>query len=142
MAEQINIFLDNKPGRLRAVTGILADNGINLRAVVIQDHTDYGMVKMLVDEPCRAREFLTTAGFACALKNVLTVLVPDRPGGLHRLFVALDEKGINVLDAYGFIVESRKEAAVCIEVQSLDAAAAIAEKNGFKLISAEEIYGL
>lgn len=142
MAEQINIFLDNKPGRLRAVTGILDENGINLRAVVIQDHSDYGLVKMLVDDPGKTYELLVAQGFACAIKKILTVLVPDRPGGMHQLFTALDDAGINVLDSYGFVIQSRKEAAICIEVEDPKQTAKVVQENGFETLTAEDIYNL
>jgi len=142
MAEQINIFLENKPGRLKAVTGILARNGINVRAVVIQDHADYGMAKMLVDDPDKANELLVAEGFACALKKVIAVLVDDKPGGMHQLFSALDEKGVNILDSYGFVIESRKVAAICLETDSPKDTAAIVESHGFKTLDAIEIYNL
>jgi hypothetical protein len=142
MAEQINVFIENKPGRLTSITKLLSDKDINLRAVVIQDRGDCGIMKMLVDDPQTALLTLNGAGFACAAKNVLAIVIEDKPGGLGRLTQILSENSVNVLDAYGFVVESRKEAVWVVEVGEPDKVKGIVEKNGFRVLTDAELYDL
>lgn len=142
MAEQINVFLENKPGRLKAVTRVLSDHNLNLRAIVIQDRGDYGMLKLLADDPPRALAVLTEAGFAAARKEVLAVAIADEPGGFHRLAAGFLEQGINLLDAYAFIVRSGRDAVCCVEVEDAAAARAAAEAGGFRLLTDRELYEL
>ena len=113
MTEQINIFVDNKPGRLSSITQILSENNVNIRAIVINDREQFGIIKVLADDPKKAYHALSSNGFACALKKVLAVVVDDNPGGLHSLTHYLCDCGINIIDSYGFI-DSRKEAVLCI----------------------------
>ena len=142
MAEQINIFVENKPGRLRNVTRVLCEHKINIRAMVIQDSKDFGIMKLLVNDPRQANLALTGAGFACALKTVLAIVIDDKPGGLMKLAEVFFDNGINVLDAYGFVVESKKEAIWCVEVTDPEKTKAAVEKNGFRILTDSELYDL
>ena len=142
MAQQINVFLENRPGRLKAVTRLLSDYNLNIQAYVVQDHADYGMLKVLVNDPDKARTVLSETGFACALKPVLAAVVDDQPGGLYRLFDALTDANINIIDSYGFVIEAGKEAAVCVEVEDLEAAQRVASEGGFRILSPRELYDL
>jgi len=140
MAEQINIFVENRPGRLKKVTGLLSEAGINIRAMVIQDRGDFGVMKLLVDDPYKAQRVLSKAGLATALRNVLAVVIEDRPGGLHKLAGVLDEHGVNVLDGYGFVIASRREAVWCIEVEETEETRRIIEAAGFRILEDSELY--
>lgn len=142
MAKQVNIFLENRPGRLASVTELLARNGINIRAVTIQDRGDYGMMKVLVNQPEKAHGIFTAANFACALKDVLAVRLPDRPGALAELTRAFGKHGINVLDGYGFVLQEGKSAVWCSQVESLAEIAATIRQEGFEVLSDEELYSL
>lgn len=142
MAEQINIFVENKPGRLNMITQVLSEQKINMRAIVIADRENFGVVKVLVDNPHKAHLALTDKGLACALKKVLAIVIDDQPGGLFRLTQMLSDKGINIIDAYGFVIESKKEAVLCVEVKEYDSARSVVEKNGFRLLEDRELYDL
>lgn len=142
MAEQLNIFVENKPGRLSKITKVLADASINMRAIVIADRETFGIVKILVDNPLKACQALTSAGYACALKKVLAIVIEDQPGGLHNLTTMLSDSDINVLDAYGFVVESRKAAVLCVEVKEYEAAKKIVEGKGLRILNDSELYDL
>ncbi|MDD5613987.1 MAG: acetolactate synthase, partial [Candidatus Omnitrophica bacterium] len=85
MAKQISVFMENKPGKLQAITDVLFKNGINIRAMTIQDRGEYGLMKLLVDKPNQAHLALLDKGFASALKDVLAILINDKPGGLNEL---------------------------------------------------------
>ncbi len=142
MAKQINIFVENKPGRLKAVTEILFKNKINIRAMTIQDRGDFGLMKLLVDKPNRAYLALADEGFACALKDILAILIEDKPGGLYKLAEVFLEKEINVVDAYGFVINSKKSAVWCVEVKEAEKIKKVVEEAGFQVLEDEELYEL
>lgn len=142
MAEQINIFVENKPGRLTKLTRILTDAQINLRAIVIADRETFGVIKILVDNPQKALDALKGNGYACAVKNILAVIIDDRAGGLLSLTEALNSNSVDIIDAYGFVIQSKKQAAFCVEVKDYDTAKKIVEESGFQVLSSSEVYDL
>jgi hypothetical protein len=142
MAQQVNVFVENKPGRIRTVTQLLADNAINIRAIVIQDRADFGVMKILVNDPHRALRVLAGQGLAAALKTVLAIQIDDKPGGLNKLLQVLFDNQINIIDAYGFVVESGSQAMWCVEVDNYDHARAVVEKQGFRIPDEAELYEL
>jgi hypothetical protein len=142
MAKQLNIFLENRPGRLASVTEILFKNGINIRAVTIQDRGDFGLVKLLVDKPDDAYVAFSEKGFACALKDVVAIRIDDKPGGLHKLGVAFQKHGVNVLDGYGFVIEPGQTAIWCAQVESVEKIQTVLQQEGFQVLEDHEIYAL
>lgn len=140
MAEQITVFVENKPGRLTGITQILAENDINIRAIVVNDRDQFGIIKVLTDNPQKANHALSTSGYACALKKVLPIAVEDRPGGLFRLTQQLSERGINIIDSYGFVIEPRKEAVLCVEVKDYDGTKSALESKGYRILESSELY--
>jgi hypothetical protein len=142
MAKQLNIFLENKPGRLKSVTGVLFENNINMRAMTIQDRKDFGLMKILVDKPEAAHLALTDKGFACALKDILAIEMDDKPGGLYKLSEVLSAAKINIQDAYGFVIEPQKRAVLCLEIDNPSKVEGIIKKHGFNVLSDAKVYEL
>lgn len=140
MAQQLSVFIDNRPGRLNAVTAILRDAGIDIRAMTIADHRDYGVAKLLVSDPQQAQRVLMEQGFAAALQPVLAVAIADRPGGLHVLLEVLARHQINVVDAYGFVSEPGCWAVWCMAVADQPTAARLVTAAGLRVLSAAELY--
>ena len=142
MAEQVSVFIENKPGRLNAITRILAECRIDIRAMTIADHRDYGVAKLLVSDPRTAQRALAGDGFAAALKPVLAVAIADRPGGLHELLEILAEHRINVRDACGFVGEPHRRAVWCMEVDDPAEAARLVAARGFGVLDDDALYRL
>ncbi len=134
IAKQLSIFAENKPGKLAAVTAVLAREKISIRATTISTSDTFGVINLIVDDPRRAREALTKAGMTVRLRDVLAVLIDDRPGGLDRLTQLLFKENINVNNAYGFVLESREKAVFVVDVDQIDRALKLIEKNGFKTL--------
>ena len=88
MTYQLSIFAENKPGRLAAVTQVLAKEKINIRATTIATSDTFGVINLIVDDPPRAKAALTKAGMTVTLSRVLAVVIPDQPGGLDKLTAA------------------------------------------------------
>ena len=99
---QISIFLENRPGQLSQICRDLADAGINITTLSLADTSDFGIVRMIVDDHERAQNVLTDRGHVVNVCNVVAVCVPDRPGGMAEVMVALDGSGVNVEYSYAF----------------------------------------
>jgi hypothetical protein len=129
MIRQISVFVENKPGRLASVTGVLFEKGINLRAFMIADAGDFGIIRMVVDKTDEAYKALKEAGFTVAINEVLAVEVEDKPGELYRIAKALGDEGINIDYVYAFTSEKHK-ALIIFRVDNLERAVRILERIG------------
>lgn len=139
IAKQLSIFAENKPGKLAAVTAVLAKEKINIRATAISTSDTFGVISMIVDDPMRAQAALTKAGMMVRLRDVLAVLIEDKPGGLDRLTQLLFKESININNAYGFVLESREKAVFVLDVDQMEKAVKLIEKNGFKTLDTEAL---
>jgi hypothetical protein len=139
VAYQLSVFAENKPGRLAKVTGILGREKINIRAITIATSDVFGVVNLLVDDPKRAVKALEKEGLTVSLRQVVAVLIEDRPGGLDRLVQLLAREGINVENAYGFVLESWKRAVFVIDVDQMEKTQRVLEAGGFETLSAEAL---
>lgn len=144
MAKQLTIFVENRPGRLKSVSENLHRNNIDIRAFTIQDRGDYGLLRLIVDKPSEAYLALADVGCACALKDILAVSVPDQPGNFNTLMSALAASDINVLDAYGFVLQPHQTGVCCMEIEQpqLAKAAEVVRQAGFGVLEDEELYSL
>ncbi len=140
IAYHISVFAENKPGRLDHITEILALANVNIRAIKISDLGDFGVVKVLVNDPDAAYQALKQGGVSASKKEIVTVVVEDRPGGLHEVLKILTQHNINVEDAYGFVMDEK--AILGIEVTKIEEAEKLLEQSGLHLLSKEEIYAL
>lgn len=129
MIRQVSVFVENKPGRLASVTGVLFEKGINLRAFMIADAGDFGIIRMVVDKTDEAYKALKEAGFTVAINEVLAVEVEDKPGELFRIAKALGDEGINIDYVYAFTSEKHK-ALIIFRVDDLERAVKILERIG------------
>jgi len=139
-AEQISIFLENKAGRLLEVTGTLAQAGVNIRALSLADTTDFGVLRLIVDNNQKAEEALKEAGFTVRITHVVAVEVDDRPGGLHFILDVLTQAGINVEYMYAFVQQSGSNAIMIFRFDQLEQAVAVLEKNNVTVINGSKLY--
>jgi hypothetical protein len=140
MPHQVSVFAENKPGKIERVTKILADNNINIRAITLSDAGDYGIIKLLLNNPELGAESLAKAGITASIKEVIAVRLADEPGGLSRIAKILNRCEINVEDAYGFIIEKGKEAVFVFQVSNPSRAESILRDEGLTLLSDRELY--
>ncbi|MGM0451897.1 MAG: ACT domain-containing protein [Thermodesulfobacteriota bacterium] len=139
-AEQISIFLENKAGRLSEVTGILSDAGVNIRALSLADTTDFGVLRLIVDDNAKAEETLKNGGFTVRKTRVVAVEVQDQPGGLHRILDTLFQAGINVEYMYAFVQQSGNNAVMIFRFDNLDEAIRVLSENGIAIINGAKLY--
>jgi len=140
--KQISVFLENKCGRLAAVTKFLAEAGVNIRALSIADTSDFGILRLIVDKPEIAYQVLKEHGFTVSTTEVIAIEMPDVPGGLARILEILDQEKVNLEYLYAFVGQSGHEAMNIFRVERIDAAVAALQKNNIKVLSGEEVYSL
>jgi hypothetical protein len=139
MLKQITVFLENDKGRLAGMAKALADAGISMTALTIADTADYGVARILVSTPDKAKEALTAAGYRSKLVDVAAVEIPNVAGSLAKLLAAFDDAGINLEYAYAF-ASSPETAIEVFRVEQIDQIQTIVDKVGFKLLTAADLF--
>jgi hypothetical protein len=139
---QLSVFIENKSGRLADVTRSLANNSCNIRALSIADTIDYGLLRLIINDPVAARNALANEGFTVTLTEVLAIEVPDKPGGLAGIIDILAEAGLNIEYMYAFVGTSGENAIVIFRIEKVDEAIAILQKKGVRILTGEELHSL
>ncbi len=140
--EQISVFLENKAGRLAEVARILGEAGVNIRALSLADTTDFGILRLIVNDRQKAKQVLKDAGFTVGITEVIAVEVADEPGGLARILVPLSENGINVEYMYAFVEKSSNKAVLIFKFENLEKAIDVLKENGITILPGEKVYNL
>ncbi|GBE00355.1 hypothetical protein BMS3Abin07_02406 [bacterium BMS3Abin07] len=140
--EQISIFLENKSGRLTEVTGILAENGINIRALSLADTADFGILRIITNDTEKAKKVLKDNGFTVGKNEVVAIEVPDRPGGLSGILRALAGQDINVEYMYAFVQKSGENAIIIFRFDEIEKAISTLQKAGVRILRGEEVHSL
>lgn len=138
--KQISVFIENKQGRLVAVTSSLAAKGLNILALSVSDTTDYGILRLIVDQPEAAYRALKAAKFTVLETEVLAAEVSDAPGGLNAMLHALEQEKINVDYIYSFFGNQTARALNILKVDDAERAAAALSRAGIRLLTPEEVY--
>ena len=110
MIDQVTVFLENRAGRLAAVSRTIADAGINMFALTIADTEEYGLVRIICANPRHCASVLDQAGYRAIITRVAAIELPDRPGALADLLDTLDELGVNI--EYGYCFGARDGKAI------------------------------
>lgn len=138
--EQISIFLENKPGALESVTRLLKDANINIRTLSLADTSDFGILRLIVNDVPATIKILNDNGLRVSKTTVVAVEVPDRPGGLHSILEVLAKNGINVEYLYAFVEKSGENAVIIFRFDAPDSAIDVLLKNGFAVLPGEKLY--
>jgi hypothetical protein len=140
--EQISIFLENKSGRLAEVTRLLGEGGINIRALTLADTTDFGILRLIVNDNVKALKLLKKEGFTVGKTEVVAIEVPDRPGGLAEILERLGEAGVNVEYMYAFVEKSGDDAVVIFRFDDPEQAVSLLQESGVTIIPEDKVYSL
>jgi hypothetical protein len=138
--KQISIFLENREGRLLKALNILSMAKINIRALSIADTSEFGILRMIVPEPERAKEILEESNFVVKVNDVIAVGVSDEPGGLESILEALNKSNINIEYLYAFVEKKRDNAIVVIRTENIDEGIKALENGGITILSSKEVY--
>jgi len=120
--KQISVFIENRSGRLREVVGVLGENSVNIRALSLADTSDYGILRLILDNPDKALSVLKKANFTLSETDVIAVEVSDKPGGLAEVLNILGNAGINVEYMYAFVEKSSNNAVMIFRIEDIDKA--------------------
>ncbi len=133
--KQLSIFLENRKGRLKEVTQVLAEANVNIRALALAESAEFGILRLVVDNPEKARSVLSASGFTVKEQDVFAVEVPDKPGGFYQVVRLLTEADINIDYTYAF-VGGRDSAILIFKVpdELFEKALEVTEKGGIKLV--------
>ena len=134
---QISVFLENRAGQLAEITGILAENNIDLRAINIAETTDYGVLRLIVSDAQKAGAILLEHGFILTMTPVVAVSVSDKPGGLAAVLKLLPDAGIDVQYMYSIFGQIDGRAHMIFRVADPAKLAAVMEENGIETISGD-----
>lgn len=137
--KQISLFVENRPGRMAKVSKTLSDAGVNIRAMTIAEAGDFGVIRMVVDDPQKGYDVLRNSGFTVSMTDVLAVEMRDTPGGLYEIVSALGDNNINIDYAYAFVTAKSEKAMLIMRVDDIEAARRTLSARGVKIATPEEI---
>ena len=137
MLTQLSLFLENRPGALSEACTVLKNAGINLRALSLADTQQFGILRLLVDEPAKGKEALAAEGFVVKENKVLAVSVPDCAGGLAELFAVVDKLELSVEYMYAFASGSAGKAVIVFRFTDQELAVARLTAENVEVITPE-----
>lgn len=140
--EQISVFLENKSGRLADVTRALGKAGVNIRALSIADTSDFGILRIIVNDNDRAIKVLKDNDFTVSKTEVVAVEVSDKPGGLSDILDLLEKEKINVEYMYAFIERSSDNAVIIFRFDENDKAVKILSAKGVVILDGKKVYNI
>jgi hypothetical protein len=138
--KQLSVFIENKSGRLTEITETLASANINMSAFSIADTAEYGILRLITNKPEEAYKVLKEKDFSVQITDVIGLIVPNEPGGLHRALKILSTEGIDVEYMYAFALSNR--ATVIIRTEATDKAIDVLAYHKMELLKASDIYEL
>lgn len=142
IVKQLSIFMENRAGRLAEIARLLGDAGVNIRALSLADTSDFGILRLIVNDIEKAQRVLREANLTVSLTDVIAVEIPDRPGGLASVLEPLREAGLNVEYMYAFVEKATDKAVVIFRFEDIPAAIAALQRAGISVLPAEAVYKL
>lgn len=140
--KQISLFVENRPGRTAKVAKTLSDAGVNIRALTIAEAGDFGVIRMVLDDPERGYRVLKESAFTVSMTDVLAVEMKDTPGGLYEIVNTLGQNEINVDYAYAFVTAKAQRAMLILRVDDIARAKQVLGEKKVKIATKEEIQSI
>ena len=137
--KQISVFMENRPGRLAAITKVLKDNNIDIRAINIADTTDFGILRMIVNDPAEAERVLRANSMTANVADVIAISIEDNIGAFSDVITLLKDKDISIDYIYSFIGEKSSKAVIIVKTNDLENSVAALKEGGVKVLSGKEV---
>ncbi len=137
-AKQLTVFIENRSGRLSEVLGVLKDHKVNILSLSLADTTEFGLLRLIVDNAALGKEKLTENGFSSLLSDVSIIQIPHKTGSLQELLKVIDNNGVNIEYMYGLSIES-DEAYVVLKASDTEKVDKILTDNGVRTITCAEL---
>lgn len=141
LAKQLTVFIENRTGRLCEVLNVLKQNNVNILSLSLADTTEYGLLRLIVDNPTLGKEKLTENGFSSLLSQVSIIKIPHKAGSLQELLKAIEEGGVNIEYMYGLSIEG-EEAYVVLKASSAEKIEEIFTAYEITTVTDEHLRGL
>ncbi|MHB1154330.1 MAG: ACT domain-containing protein [Eubacteriales bacterium] len=129
--KQLSIFIENRKGRLAEITDIIAKHNINIKALSIADTTNFGILRIIVDDPYSVESILRNNQITVSVTTVIGLAVPDKPGGIAAALLLLSENGITVEYMYGFMSKNETSAFIVLRVDDEFKSQELLKTNGY-----------
>lgn len=131
---QISVFVENRKGRLGEVLNVLKDAGVNILSLSLADTAEYGLLRVIADNPQLGKEVLSLAGFSAILSEVFVVSIPHTPGALQKILGVIAEEELSVEYMYG-LSSSGSDATVVVKTSDGEKAEEIFRKHGIRTVT-------
>ncbi len=137
--KQLSIFVENKHGRLEAIIDAMCNKGVNIRALSIADTTDFGVLRVIVDDNVKAKSALDEIGVIAKMTDVVAVYIDDRTGGLHSILKIISDGGVSVEYMYAFLGRTEGKALMVLKADDEEKAEQLLSDNGIEFLSQKDI---
>ena len=139
MVYQISVFLENRAGQFAEITGVLAENNIDLRAISIAETADYGVLRLIVGDAEKATSILMQHGYLMSMTPVLVVAVSDEPGGIAPVLATMAESNIDIEYMYSLFTHREGKAYIVFRVAETEKFTQLLADHGLSLATSEEL---
>ena len=137
-AKQLTVFIENRSGRLAEVLGVLKENKINILSLSLADTTEFGLLRLIVDNAALGKEKLSENGFSSLLSDVSIIKIPHKSGSLQELLKVIDQNGINIEYMYGLSIQG-DQAHVVLKTSNIQMTDAILTEAGIVTVCCEKL---
>ena len=134
--------MENRPGRLAEITNVLSENNIDMRAINIADTTDFGILRMIVDDPDRAEKVLRENNMTASTTDVIAVSIDDTVGAFSKVIMLLKKEDISIEYIYSFIGEKSAKAVIVVKTNNNERSVALLQQGGIAVLSPDDLNGL
>ncbi len=139
MIRQISVFVENQPGSMMNVTSVLTEAGVNIRAISTFDTPEFGIMRLVVDDPVSAKNSLTAKGFVTRVSDVIGVELKDEQGNLNQMLKILADGKINIDYIYSFVIREGKAPVMVFHTDDFEQAEKVLEAADVKIMEEEEL---
>lgn len=139
MIRQISVFVENQPGSMMNVTNVLTEAHVNIRAISTFDTPEFGIMRLVVDDPVRAKESLTSKGFVNRVSDVIGAELKDEKGNLNQMLKILADGQINVNYIYSFVIREEKAPVMVFHTDDFEKAESVLKQADVKLVEEEDL---
>ena len=140
-AKQLTVFIENRSGRLSEVLGVLKEHNVNILSLSLADTTEFGLLRLIVDNAALGKEKLAENGFSSLLSDVSIIQIPHKVGSLQELLKVIDKNGVNIEYMYGLSIEG-SDASIVMKTNQLEQAKKLFREKNVKTASEAEISGI
>lgn len=140
-AKQLTVFIENRTGRLCEVLNVLKNNNVNIISLSLADTTEFGLLRLIVNDPALGKEKLSESGFSSLLSDISIIKIPHKAGSLQELLKVIDQNGVNIEYMYGLSIDA-EEAYVVLKASDIQKVDQILTDNKVVTVSCEDLIGM